>query len=168
MAREPHQLHFRHRWMRKLVNLYPPYVGAAIRVRRTESGGYLARMKLTWYNRNLFGTHFGGSLYAMCDPFYSLILLEELGRDFIVWDKAATIDFRRPGKGTVSAHFEISPDRVEEIRQTTLRDGKTEPRFSAEIVDGDGEVVAVVEKVIYVRAKNRTEPSTTEGTRSRG
>jgi len=147
--------------MRRLVNLYPPYVGAAIRVRRTESGGYLARMKLTWYNRNLFGTHFGGSLYAMCDPFFSIILLEELGRGFIVWDKAATIDFRRPGKGTVSARFEIPAAQVEEIREIALREGKTEPRFSAQIVDGDGEVVAIVEKVIYVRAKNRTPSPTT-------
>lgn len=147
--------------MRRLVNLYPPYVGAAIRVRHTESGGYVTRMKLTWYNRNLFGTHFGGSLYAMCDPFYSIILLEELGRDFIVWDKAATIDFRRPGKGTVSARFEIPAARVEEIRETALRDGKTEPRFSTEVVDGDGEVVAAVEKVIYVRVKNHAQPSTT-------
>lgn len=157
---------FKHRWMRRLVNLYPPYVGAAIRVRRTESGGYQTRMKLTWYNRNLFGTHFGGSLYAMCDPFFSLILLEELGREFIVWDKAATIDFRRPGKGTVSAHFEIPAKRVEEIRQIALRDGKTEPQFSAEIVDGDDELVAVVEKVIYVRLKNRAQPPETESSKS--
>lgn len=54
------------------------------------------------------GTHFGGSLYAMCDPFYMWILMENLGKDFIVWDKAATIRFKKPGTGTVNAEFEIS------------------------------------------------------------
>ena len=151
---------FKHRWMRRLVNVYPPYLGAGIRVRRTPSGGYLASMKLTWYNRNLFGTHFGGSLYSMCDPFFSLILLAELGRDFIVWDKAATIDFRRPGTGRVSARFEIPGERIEEIRQLALAAGKTEPSFTTEIVDERGETVASVKKLVYVRVKSSISADT--------
>jgi len=68
-------------------------------------------LPLTYYNRNYVGTHFGGSLYSMCDPMYMLLLLNVLGREFIVWDKSTTIEYRKPGKGTVTAEFSI-PDEL--------------------------------------------------------
>ena len=73
-------------------------------------------MKLRWWNRNYVGTQFGGSLYSMCDPFFMLILVEALGPRYVVWDKAATIRFRRPGRGTVHATFHIPQERIDEIR----------------------------------------------------
>ncbi len=110
-------------------------------------------MRLRWWNRNYVGTHFGGSLYSMCDPFFMLILLERLGPEFIVWDKAASIRFRRPGKGTVSARFHISDERVAEIRQEVLEEGVVEPTFRTEVLNQEGKVVAEVEKLLYVRLK---------------
>ena len=85
------------------VNLYPPFLGAGVRVVRIglDLASFDVRMRLVWWNKNLVGTHFGGSLYAMCDPFFMWILVEQLGRDFIVWDKSAQIRFRRPGRGTI-------------------------------------------------------------------
>ncbi|HSG40900.1 MAG TPA: DUF4442 domain-containing protein, partial [Thermoanaerobaculia bacterium] len=106
------------------------------------------------WNRNYVNTHFGGSLYSMCDPFFMLMLMDALGRGYIVWDKAATIRFRRPGKGTVSARFHIPPERVEEIRAAADANGKVEPVFTVEVTDEKGEVVAEVEKLLYVRRKD--------------
>lgn len=136
----------------RLLNVWPPYVGAGIRVRPSgDLRTYEVRMKLRWWNRNFVNTHFGGSLYSMCDPFFMLILIEALGRGYVVWDKAATIRFRRPGKGTVRANFHIPQERVEEIRAAADRGEKVEPVFTVEVLDEQGEVVAEVEKLLYVR-----------------
>jgi acyl-coenzyme A thioesterase PaaI-like protein len=140
----------------RLLSFYPPYLGAGIRVRRLPDG-YESRMTLRPYNRNYFGTHFGGSLYSMCDPFFVLALVERLGPGYTVWDKAADIRFLRPGKGTVRARFEIPPARVEEIRAGVEASGRLEPRFEAEVVDAAGNVVARVEKLLSV--KRTTTPS---------
>ena len=87
-------------------------------------------LRYTWFNKNLFGTHFGGSLYAMCDPFFVFILLFNLGKEYIVWDKSASIDFVKPGKGTMRAVFEISPERIDEIREEINQIGKEYLRIS--------------------------------------
>lgn len=141
----------------RIINLWPPYLGAGIRITRISDDlrTYEVRMKLRWYNRNYVGTHFGGSLYSMCDPFFMLILTEALGRGYVVWDKAATIRFKRPGRGTVYATFHIPDEQVEAIRRAADTEGRTEPTFTAEVTDGDGEVIAEVEKLLYVRKKER-------------
>jgi acyl-coenzyme A thioesterase PaaI-like protein len=143
------------RWLYRLLTLYPPYLGAGVRVKVSpDLRRFEVRMKLRWWNRNYLGTHFGGSLYTMCDPFFMLILLEALGRDYVVWDKAATIRFRRPGRGTVSAAFHIPQERIDEIRAEADNGGKVEPVFRTDVVDGKGEVVAEIEKLLYVRRKD--------------
>jgi acyl-coenzyme A thioesterase PaaI-like protein len=147
-------------WRRRkfhfLVNLYGPYLGAGIRVTRVAPGfaAVDVEMRMKPWNRNYVGTHFGGSLFAMADPFFMIMLLEQLGPDYVVWDKAGSIRFRKPGRGTVRARFELPPGRVEEIRAAADRDGKAEPTFVVEIRDAEGEVVAEVEKVISVRRKD--------------
>ncbi len=134
------------------MNIFPPFLGAGIRVRPNDDlTAFDVRMKLRWWNRNYVGTHFGGSLYALCDPFFMLILIEALGPAYIVWDKAATIRFRRPGRGTVQARFEITSEQVAEIRAVADRDGKAEPTFQAEVIDAEGQLIAEVEKLLYVR-----------------
>jgi hypothetical protein len=143
------------RWLFRLLSLYPPYLGAGVRVRASpDLHTFEVRMRLRWWNRNFVGTHFGGSLYMMCDPFFMLILIQALGRDYVVWDKAATIRFRRPGRGTVRATFHIPPERVAEIRAAADVQGKVEPTFRVDVVDERGEVVAEVEKLLYVRRKD--------------
>ncbi len=142
-------------WLLKLVNLYPPFLGAGIRVRRCGPGkqGFDVRMRLTFLNRNVLGSHFGGSLYAMCDPFCALIAIERLGPGYVVWDKAAVIRFLRPGRGTVRAVFEIPPDRIEEIRRAADAGGSVEPVCQARVLDDRGETVAEVDKTLYVRRR---------------
>ncbi|HVP41833.1 MAG TPA: DUF4442 domain-containing protein [Terriglobales bacterium] len=137
------------------INLWPPLLGAGIRVTRIdpEMRAVDVEMKLTPWNKNYVGTHYGGSLYSMADPFYMLMLMENLGREYIVWDKAATIRFRKPGKGTVRAEFRLSEQQVEDIRERLKSEPKVEPTFVVEIKDAHGTVIAEIEKLLYVRKK---------------
>jgi hypothetical protein len=143
------------RHMRWFLNLYPPLLGAGIRIRRLQPDWKAidVEMKLRFWNANYVGTHFGGSLYSMTDPFYMLMLIENLGRAYIVWDKSAAIRFRRPGKGTVRAEFRLADARLEEIREALKTQDKIEPTFLVEVRDESGDVIAVVEKVVYIRKK---------------
>ena len=117
-------------------------------------------MKLRRWNSNYVGAHYGGSLYSMTDPFFMLMLIENLGRDYIVWDKAASIRFRKPGKGTVSAAFRLSEEQIEEIRQALKTQEKVDREFTVEIKDESGTVVAEVQKLLHIRKKDRQTTTT--------
>ena len=151
----PRRLARRARMLRWLLNLYPPYLGAGIRVQHISPDMRSVKvcMKLTRWNRNSVGTQFGGSLYSMVDPFYMLLLIEQLGREYIVWDKAASIDFISPGKGPVYAEFHLDDALLDEIRQQTATGKKCLPRLQVDIRDAAGELVARVDKTLYVRLK---------------
>ncbi len=143
-------------WLRlreRLINFYPPLLGAGIRSRTIDDLTIHVEMKLTAFNRNIVGVHFGGSLYAMCDPWFMLIMMRALGPDYIVWDKAASIKFVSPGRGTVKAVFQIPQERVDEIRAAADRGEKIEPTFPVDVLGEHGQVVAHVEKLLYVRKK---------------
>jgi acyl-coenzyme A thioesterase PaaI-like protein len=112
-------------------------------------------MPQRWYNTNYLGTHFGGSLYAMIDPFYVLLVMNRLGREYIVWDKSAQIDFLKPGRGTVAAHFDLSDSTLEDIRSHTEDGDKYLPQFTVDIKDEEGIVVARAVKTLYVRKKKQ-------------
>jgi acyl-coenzyme A thioesterase PaaI-like protein len=143
------------RWLIRMLNLYPPYIGAGVRVKASpDLRTFEVRMRLRWWNRNYVGTHFGGSLYTMCDPFFMLILIEALGHGYVVWDKKATIRFLRPGRGKVKATFHIPQEKIDEIRAAADAGNKVEPPFKVEVVDERGNVVAEVEKLLYVRRKD--------------
>jgi acyl-coenzyme A thioesterase PaaI-like protein len=145
---------FRQRLLEKLINFYPPLWGAGIRSRNIDERTVEVEMKLNIFNRNIVGVHFGGSLYAMCDPWFMLILMHLLGEDYIVWDKAASIQFRRPGRGTVKAQFHIPKEREDQIRSEADQNTKIEPTFSVDVVDEQGQIIAQVEKLLYVRRKS--------------
>lgn len=147
---------FMKRHIRWWINLWPPFLGSGIRITRLDRDWKAidVEMKLRFFNRNYVGTHYGGSLYSMTDPFYMLMLIENLGREYIVWDKSACIRFRRPGRGSVKAEFRISEEQLAEIRGQLEMTNKAEPTFTVEVRDDSGEVVAQVEKVVQVRRKN--------------
>lgn len=143
------------------VNLYPPYLGMGVRVtsHADDFTRFEVELRAHWYNRNLFGTHFGGSLYSMCDPFYVFILTMNLGRGYIVWDKSAGIEFRKPASGTIRAVFEVSRERIDEIRREVDRLGRGTFHFEADLSNEAGETVARVRKEVYVRAKTAAQTS---------
>jgi hypothetical protein len=147
----------RARKLQRWVNIYPPYLGAGVRATRISDDfrSVEVEMPLRFYNRNYVGTHFGGSLYAMVDPFYMLMLINILGPDYIVWDKAATIRFKKPGKGVMKASFHLSEEQIAEIRAAADTQPKVEPQFQVVIKDAEGNVVAEVDKLLYVRKKDK-------------
>src|ERR1700719_3311504 len=141
--------------LRRLVNLWPPFLGAGIRIKRIapDMRAVDVEMKLRFWNANYVGTHFGGSLFAMTDPFYMLMLMANLGGEYIVWDKAATIRYRKPGRGTVRAEFRLSDGQIEDIHEKLKTLPKYEPVFTVEVKDEAGVVIAEVEKLLHVRRK---------------
>ncbi len=140
----------------KNVGLYPPYLGAGISVKyiSKDMRKFVVGMKLRWYNKNLFGTHFGGSLYAMCDPFFVFIVLNYLGEKYVVWDIGAKIRFVSPGKSHVEAIFAISEETLSKIKTEIDEVGKKTYHFTTQVTDVNGKVVAEVEKEVYVRKKD--------------
>jgi acyl-coenzyme A thioesterase PaaI-like protein len=143
------------RALRLGLNLWPPFLGAGIRVRRIAPDFREVRidMNLGFGNRNYFGTHFGGSLYAMTDPFFALMVHHNLPRGYMVWDKAGSIEYLAPGRGRVSATLTLSQADIDTIVRMTAAGDKHLHLFKADVVDGEGLVVAKVEKIVYARRK---------------
>jgi uncharacterized protein DUF4442 len=146
------------RHLRRIINFWPPFLGAGIRVTRLQPDWRAidVEMKLRFWNANFVGTHYGGSLYSMTDPFYMLMLIENLGREYIVWDKSASIRFRKPGKGKMLASFRLAEEQIETIRQQLRSQEKVEPTFLVQVKDEGGEIVAEVQKLLHVRKKTST------------
>jgi acyl-coenzyme A thioesterase PaaI-like protein len=145
----------------KFLNYWPPYLGAGIGIRHIADdwSSVEVRMKLRWFNRNYVGTHYGGNLFSMADPFYMIMLMKILGRDYLVWDKSARIDFLRPGKGEVKAIFTLAPEEIEQIKQQVATNGRHYFEKAIEIIDRHDDVVARVTKVISIRPKTPANKS---------
>ncbi|MFT4246412.1 MAG: DUF4442 domain-containing protein [Pseudomonas sp.] len=137
------------------LNLWPPFLFAGIHVTELATDYRHARVELRMrpWNRNYVGTHFGGSLFAMTDPFWMLLAMHNLGRDYYVWDQAGTIEFVRPGRGTVTAEFRLEQATLDAIRSAAADGEKCLYWFENEVTDARGEVVARVRKQLYVRRK---------------
>ena len=143
----------------KLLSYWPPFLGAGIKVTHVSDSfdTIEVEMKLSRLNKNYVGTHFGGSLYSMCDPFYMLMLIQLLGPKYIVWDKAAAIRFKKPGRGTVKARFHIPLNKVDEIRKAADSNPKVEPEFLVHVIDHEGTIIAEVTKLLYVKKSDSRE-----------
>jgi acyl-coenzyme A thioesterase PaaI-like protein len=143
-------------WWLRHIGWWPPLLGTGIRVTRmsTDLRAVDVEMRLTRWNRNYKGVHFGGSLFTMTDPFYMLMLATNLGREYVVWDKAASIRYKKPGVGRVRAEFRLSEERLAEIRAAVEAEGRDDARFVVEVKDDAGGVVAEVERVVYCAKKS--------------
>lgn len=137
------------------LNVYPPYLGAGVRVDEIDydKGVIQVSMPLTWYNKNVVGTQFGGSLYSMTDPFFMVLLMQRLGSEYMVWDKSACVDFVKAGTGTVYARFSIDEAEIATI-QALAKDGKAVFRdYELNLTDSKGEVIAHIKKTVYIRLR---------------
>jgi acyl-coenzyme A thioesterase PaaI-like protein len=145
------------RLFRLAMNLWPPYWGAGIRVEFIAPDFRAVTVALVprWYNRNNVGTHFGGSLYAMTDPFFALMVMHNLSSEYVVWDKSASIDYLAPGRGRVWARFELAESDLEHIRTMTESGDKHLHLFTVDVRDAEGMAVAHVEKIVYVRRRRK-------------
>ena len=143
------------RSMRRLLNLWPPFLFCGIRVLEISDDWRRARVVLRkrWYNRNDVGTQYGGSLFSMTDPFWMVLTLQCLGRDYIVWDKAGEIEFVAPGREDVYAEFHIDDAMLDEIRAATAGGERHLRWCETPVKTASGELVARVRKQLYVRRK---------------
>ncbi|WP_420407384.1 DUF4442 domain-containing protein [Hoeflea sp.] len=145
--------------LRRGMNLWPPFLFAGIRITHIADDFRAVDVELRerFYNRNYVGCHFGGSLFAMTDPFWMMMVMRNLDRSYTVWDKSAAIEFLKPGRGTVTARFRLTDDMLEDIRANTADDGaKYLPSYQVEITDGDRDTVAKVTKTLHIRRKPDT------------
>lgn len=138
--------------MRWGFNLWPCYRGTGGRVTYIAADWREVRVRLplSWRTRNYVGTTFGGSMYGAVDPFFMIMLMKNLGPGFTVWDKAAAIRFRKPGRGTLSATFLLDEAELVEIRRLLLEQPKVDRTYAVLLVDENGAVHAEIEKTIHI------------------
>jgi acyl-coenzyme A thioesterase PaaI-like protein len=141
------------RRMRWGFNLFPAFRGTGARVTYISGDFREVRVQLplSWRTRNYVGTIFGGSLYGAVDPHYMIMLIKVLGHGYVVWDKAATIRFKKPGRGTLYACFRISEEETAEIRRLLETEASIDRVYRVDLTDADGVVHASIEKTIYIR-----------------
>jgi acyl-coenzyme A thioesterase PaaI-like protein len=144
---------FRTRLERWGFNFFPAYRGTGARITYIAGDHREIRIKLplNWRTRNYVGTIFGGSIYAAVDPVYMIMLIKNLGRDYLVWDKSATIRFRKPGRSTLFATFLLTQKELDEIRAELLSADRIDRVYVIHLVDADATVHAEIEKTIHVR-----------------
>ena len=143
------------RLLRFGLNLWPPFLFTGIHVTDIGADWRSARVELRLrpWNRNYVGTQFGGSLFAMTDPYWMLLMLHALPPDYIVWDKAGEIEFVRPGRSTVHAEFKLDDAVINEVIAAAANGEKVLRWFDTDVIDVEGEVVAKVRKQLYIRRK---------------
>jgi len=147
---------FKKSWIFRLImNTWPPLFFAGIRIKHISTDFKTASVMLTLrpWNKNAVGSHFGGSLFAMTDPFYMLMLLAQLGDQYVVWDKSADIDFIKPGKGKVTADFAINQSLIDDIITNTANGEKYLPQIPVYVKDEQGDIVAKLNRTLYIRRK---------------
>ena len=144
-----------HRTLQHGMNAWPPFLFSGIRIQRMSPDlrQVTVRLRKLPATTNYVGTLFGGSLFAMTDPFWMIMVLRNLGPGYVVWDKAAEIEFVSPGRASVSATFELTEDVLTELREAAEDGSKVLRWFETDVVADDGTVVARVRKQLYVRRK---------------
>ena len=144
------------RWRRWAFNLFPAWRGTGARVTRISADWREVdvRLPLNWRTRNYVGTIFGGSLYGAADPEFMIMLIRNLGPDYVVWDKAATIRFRRPGRSTLHARFVLEEAELDAIRTALETAEKIDRVYTVDLVDASGVAHATVEKTIQIRRRD--------------
>jgi hypothetical protein len=154
----------RKRLLFRLWNFWPPFLGAGIHIGEVSPDlrSVKVHLRLRWWNRNYVGTQFGGSMFMMTDPFFMVMFLQNLGRDYIVWDKVASIRYLKPGRTHVTAHFQLTEEILLQIRRQLENQEKMDWQATVPIKDENGETVAEVDKVIYIRRKKKTSDSSSE------
>ncbi len=148
---------FKSRRFRWMFNFFPAYRGTGGRVTYIADDFHEVRVKLplNWRTRNYVGTIYGGSIYASVDPIYMLMLIHILGDDYVVWDKAAKIRFKKPGKETLYVDFQSSPEEIGEIKELVETERSVDRIYKLELKDKNGVVHAFIEKTLYIAKKSK-------------
>jgi acyl-coenzyme A thioesterase PaaI-like protein len=142
-------------FLRRLYNLWPCYWGTGVRLKYIAKDFREMRLEvpLNWRTRNYVGTIFGGSMYGAVDPVYMLMLIKNLGSGYEIWDKAATIRFKKPGRSTLHARFTLDDEEIHRIREELTHVGSIDSVHAVDLTDDEGTACATVEKTIHIRRK---------------
>lgn len=138
------------------LNIWPPLLFSGIKVTHIADDfkAVTVELRQKWYNKNVVGVHFGGSIFAMTDPFFMFMLMNNLNKDYTVWDRAGSIDFIKPGKGTIKANFILTNEMLKDIKSNTIEEGsKFTPTYSVDVIDAEGVTVAHVTKTMHIRKR---------------
>jgi len=137
------------------LNTYAPYIGAGIKIDHIslDQGLCVVSMGLNTLNKNIVGTQFGGSLYSMVDPFYMLMLMHQLGSNYVVWDKSSHIDFIAPGNSKVTARMKIPSSEIITIQELAKEGEAVFREYKVDIVDEQQKLIATVTKTLYIRLR---------------
>jgi acyl-coenzyme A thioesterase PaaI-like protein len=140
---------------RRAMFLFPPIRKTGVKVDRISDDfrEWDLRLPLSIKTRNYVGTHFGGTLYSAADPHFMLAWMHILGPDYIIWDKAAAIRFKRPGRTTLHGEVRINESDVEYVRRRCEEEDKFDLAFTFKWKDDEGVVVAELEKMLHFRKK---------------
>ncbi|NOH78979.1 DUF4442 domain-containing protein [Vibrio sp. RE86] len=152
--------------VRFALNAWPPFWGAGIKIESISDDfrEVKVKLKLRWWNKNANRTQYGGSIFSLTDPVYSLMLMGILGEQYYVWDKEASINFIKPGQSDLFAEFCVTQDQLQSILEQTSDGDKCFPEFVTYVKDSQGNVVSEVQRKLYVRKKPKyreeAEPNT--------
>ncbi len=141
------------RMLRWVFNVWPTFRFAGVQVRAIANDFTAAtvELRLGILNRNYVGTAFGGTLYAMTDPFYMLMMMRQLGAGYVVWDRAGSVRYLKPGKGVITAQFVLPPAEVARVRALLGDSGKLNQTYTVDLRDAASQLIAQVEKTLYIR-----------------
>lgn len=147
--------------MRRLLNFWPPFWFNGIKVAELADDYRYCRVTLSdrSWRRNINSTQFGGAMFAMTDPIYPLMLMGALGKEYMVWDKRADIDFIKPGRGRLTAEFWLGDALLDDIKAQTAEGQKHFPQFLVLVKDQTGDVVCEVNRTVYIRKKPQHRPT---------
>ena len=140
--------------LRRWMNIWPPLLFAGVRIKSISDdfSEAIVQLRDRRFNMNYVGVHFGGAIFSMTDPFHMLLAMNRLGRGYVVWDKSADIQYLKPGKGTLTAHFKVTDVMIEDVRANTPNDGnKYLPTWEVDVIDQQGVTVARIRKTLYIR-----------------
>ncbi|HXJ30438.1 MAG TPA: DUF4442 domain-containing protein [Gemmatimonadales bacterium] len=146
---------FRSRLVRWGFNWFPAFrrTGGRLVYLADDWRDVRVKLALSWRTRNYVGTMFGGSLYAATDGIYMVMLIKQLGPEYVVWDKSASIRFRKPCRTTVYAAFAIDERETDSIREQLKTEPKIDRQYQVDWTDQEGTVYATVETTIHIRRK---------------
>ncbi|MGF1764365.1 DUF4442 domain-containing protein [Aliivibrio kagoshimensis] len=141
--------------VKNALNLWPPFWGAGISITSISDDFQCVsvRLKHRWWNKNANRSQYGGSIFSMTDPIFSLMLMGILREKYYVWDSKAEIEFIKPGFSILSAEFVISEEVLNQIYANTESGDKYFPQFETEVLDKKGVVVARIKRTLYIRKK---------------
>ncbi len=148
---------FRTRLLRWGFNLFPAFrrTGGRITYISSDLKRVRVQVPLNWKTRNYVGTLFGGSMYGAVDPIYMVMFIKLLGPEYIVWDKAAHIQFKKPGRSALTAEFTIDDEELKSIRNDLEKVEKVDRTYQINLLDDTHVTCASIEKTLQFRKRRR-------------